>query len=108
MTGTLVCDGDLVVAGTIKGETKVRGALTLLEGGRWEGNLEVINGIIGGEVDGNVIALEKIEIRKSARVHGTVHAGILAVAEGAKIDGEIGTTSDASVVRFQEKRKADK
>lgn len=105
MTGRLTCEGDLVVAGAIQGETRVRGALTLLEGSRWEGDLEVTNAVIGGEVEGNVIASDRLEILRSARVQGSVHARTIAVAEGAIINGEIGMTADTQVIRFQEKRK---
>ncbi len=105
MTGSLNCEGDLVVAGSIKGESKTRGALTLLEGSLWEGNVETTNAVVAGEVNGDIVAAERLEIRKSARINGSVHARTIAVAEGALINGEIGITPDASVVRFQEKRK---
>ncbi len=105
LTGSLNCEGDLVVAGSIKGESKTRGALTLLEGSRWEGNVEAMNAVVAGEVNGDIVAAERLEIRKSARINGSVHARTIAVAEGALINGEIGITPDASVVRFQEKRK---
>lgn len=108
LVGSLNCEGDLVVAGTIKGESKTRGALTLLEGSRCEGNVEAANAVIGGEVEGDIVATDRLEIRKSARINGSVHARIVAVAEGAMINGEIGITPDASVVRFQEKRKQNK
>ncbi len=80
----------------------------MLETSRWEGKVEVANAIIAGEVKGDVVAAERLEIRKSARIHGSVHAGSVAVAEGAIIDGEVGVTPDASVTRFQEKRKRKK
>ena len=108
LIGSLSCEGDLVVAGSIKGETKTRGALTIMEGSRWEGKIEASNAVVGGEVEGDIVAAERLEIRKSARINGSVHARIIAVAEGAQINGEIGITPDASVVRFQEKRKQNK
>ncbi len=89
----------------MEGESKVRGSLTLLEGSRWRGDMEVTNAVICGEVEGNVVAAGHLEIRAKARVHGSVHANIVAVAEGARIDGEIRTSSEAPPVRFREKRK---
>jgi cytoskeletal protein CcmA (bactofilin family) len=105
MAGTVACDGDMIIAGSIRGESKVRGAITLLEGSRWEGNIAAANAVIGGQVQGDVVITERLEIRKSARIHGSVHARIIAVAEGAVINGEIGTSAEVSVIRFQEKRK---
>ena len=105
LIGNLTCDGDLIVAGFITGESNVRGALTLLETGRWEGNIAAANAVIGGRVEGNVVVSERLEVRKGADIQGSVHARIIAVAEGALINGEMGMTADASVIRFEEKRK---
>ena len=104
LTGNLDCSGDLVVAGSVSGDSLVRGAFTLSEGGRWEGGIQAVNGVVAGEIDGGIIASEKLEIRKSARIRGIVRARIIAVARGALIDGEMSVTSGAPVVHFEEKR----
>ncbi len=59
----------------------------------WEGKLEANNAILAGEVEGTVLIREKLEIRKTARIKGTVQARVIAVAEGAVIDGEMAVTS---------------
>jgi cytoskeletal protein CcmA (bactofilin family) len=104
--GDLECGGDLVVGGFIQGNGEVRGALTLSEGGRWEGEVHVANAVIAGELDGAVVAAEKLEIRKTARVRGSVTARTIAVAQGALIDGDMAVTSGAPVVHYEEKRQA--
>lgn len=104
--GTLECEGDLVVGGLVNGEGTVRGSLTLSEGGRWEGQMRATNVVLAGEVDGSVIVSEKLEIRKSARIRGSVSARVIAVAEGAVIDGDMAVTSGAPVVKYEEKRGA--
>ena len=48
---------------------------------------------------------EKLEIRKTARIRGSVRARTIAVAQGAVIDGDMAVTSGAPVVHFEEKRK---
>lgn len=103
--GNLDCESDLLVGGFVKGEGEVRGAFTLSEGGRWEGQIQATHAVIAGEVQGTVIATEKLEIRKSARIRGSVRARTIAVAQGAVIDGEMAVTSGAPVVRYEEKRK---
>lgn len=105
LTGNLDCEGDLVVGGRVVGDSTVHGAFTLAEGGQWEGRLEVKTAVIAGQWQGEIIASEKLEIRKSARIHGTVSARSIAVAQGAVIDGEMSVTTGAPVVRFEEKRK---
>ena len=104
-TGNLSCEGDLVVGGDVNGEGEVRGALTLSEGGHWEGKIQATNAVIAGEVTGTVSVSEKLEIRKTARLRGIVSARTIAVAQGAVIDGEMSVTSGAPVVSYEEKRK---
>lgn len=106
LTGDLDCSGDLVVAGSVRGDSRVRGAFTLSEGGRWEGGVEAVNGVVAGEIQGGIIASEKLEIRKTARIRGIVRARSIAVAQGAVIDGEMSVTSGAAVVHFEEKRSS--
>lgn len=105
LTGNLQCSGDLIVGGSVIGESIVHGACTLSEGGRWEGRLQVKNAVIAGEWLGEIEVAEKLEIRKSARIRGTVTARSIAVARGAVIDGEMSVTSGAPVVHYEEKRK---
>jgi cytoskeletal protein CcmA (bactofilin family) len=105
LTGTLECEGDLVVGGHVNGDGSVRGAFTLSEGGHWEGKVHATNAVIAGEVTGTVSVSEKLEIRKSARIRGIVHARTIAVAQGAVIDGEMSVTSGAPVVSYEEKRR---
>jgi cytoskeletal protein CcmA (bactofilin family) len=105
LTGTLECGSDLVVGGFVNGEATVRGAFTLSEGGRWEGKVQAANAVIAGEVDGIIVIGEKLEIRNTARIRGSVSARSIAVAQGAVIEGDMAVTSGAPVVHYEEKRK---
>lgn len=105
LTGNLDCQGDLIVGGVVIGDSTVHGGVTLSEGGRWEGRLNTRTAVIAGEWHGEIIASEKLEIRKTARIHGAVTARSIAVAQGAVIEGEMAVTSGAAVVHYDEKRK---
>jgi cytoskeletal protein CcmA (bactofilin family) len=105
-TGDLECDSDLMVGGTIIGDGDVRGALTLSHGGRWEGEIRAGNAVIAGEVQGSVSVAEKLELRASARIKGSLRARSIAIAKGAIIDGELAVTSGTPVVHFEEKRSS--
>jgi cytoskeletal protein CcmA (bactofilin family) len=105
LTGNLNCESDLIVGGVVIGDSTVQGAVTLSEGGRWEGRLEVRNAVIAGEWHGELLVSEKLEIRKTARIHGAITARSIAIAQGAVIEGEMSVTSGAPVVRYEEKRK---
>lgn len=105
LTGDLRCGGDLVVAGSVNGDSSVPGSFTLSEGGRWEGRVVAQNAVIAGEVVGSLTIAEKLEIRSSARLRGALSARSIAVARGAVIEGEMAVTSGAPVVHYEEKRK---
>jgi cytoskeletal protein CcmA (bactofilin family) len=104
-TGDFTCESDLVIAGLINGDGIVRGALTLSEGGRWEGNIQATHAVVAGEIQGSITVAEKLEIRKSARIQGSVKAKIIAIAEGGVIDADMAITSETPVMRYEEKRK---
>jgi cytoskeletal protein CcmA (bactofilin family) len=105
LTGNLECGGDLVVAGSVNGESSVRGSFTLSEGGRWEGRIQAANAVIAGEVEGTLHVAEKLEIRATARLRGALSARSIAVARGAVIEGDMAVTSGQPVVHYEEKRK---
>jgi cytoskeletal protein CcmA (bactofilin family) len=106
LVGNLDCEGDLVVAGAVRGDTVTGGSFTLSEGGRWEGKIQAANAVIAGEIEGALTASDKLEIRKTARIRGAVSARSLAIAEGALIEGDMSVTSGAPVVHYDEKRKS--
>jgi len=103
-TGDLECASDLMVGGTVRGDGDVRGALTLSEGSRWEGEIRAGNAVIAGEVHGSVSIAEKLELRSTARIRGSLKARTIAVAKGAIIEGDMAVTSGKPVVHFEEKR----
>jgi cytoskeletal protein CcmA (bactofilin family) len=104
LVGTLRCQGDLVVGGSAQADGSVGGSFTLSEGGAWEGRLQALNAVIAGHVMGDILIAEKLEIRKTARIRGSVTARSIAVAKGALIDGAMSVTSGAPVVTYEEKR----
>lgn len=106
-TGNLECDGDLVVGGSVVGDGDVHGALTLSEGGHWKGEIRAVIAVIAGEVEGSVVIAEKLEVRATARIKGSLNARSIAVAKGAIIEGDMDVTSGKPVVHFEEKRGSE-
>jgi len=105
MNGTLNCASDLVVSGDFIGNATVGGSVTLAEDGMWEGDLQTGNAIICGRFVGDIQVSERLEIRKSARIRGTIRAKTIAIETGAVVDGDMAITSGKPVVRFEEKRQ---
>jgi cytoskeletal protein CcmA (bactofilin family) len=105
LTGNLDCEGDLIIGGSVIGDSKVQGVVTLSEDGRWDGRLHTKTAVIAGELHGEIVASEKLEIRKTARIRGAITARSIAIARGAVIEGEMAVTSGAPIIHYDEKRK---
>ena len=105
INGKIAGQGNYVFSGTVEGECDIDGSLTIAEGGRWKGTMKADNIVVGGNVEGEVIARHQIEIVATARIAGSLRGPMIAVAEGAIIDAEINVTSGEGPVKFQEKRQ---
>ena len=106
MQGDLETRGALVLSGTLEGDGRVGGALSISVGARWRGNVSAKAGVIAGEVIGNVTIEDKLEVGATAVIRGSIAAKTLAIANGAVIEGDIVVTGTQPVVKFEEKRSA--
>lgn len=104
IAGTVTGDGPYVFCGTVEGECNINGSVTLAPSGRWHGTIRATDVVVAGEVDGDVIAAERIEVTSSARVRGSLTGHAIAVAQGAIVEGEIRVTSGQEPVHFEERR----
>ena len=102
--GNLRGAGQFVVAGEVHGDGELAGALNLSSSGIWHGFVHAEQAVIAGKVIGGIKVDGKLEIGNAAVIRGKVSARSIAIAKGAIVDGEIEVTSDAPVVRFEEKR----
>jgi cytoskeletal protein CcmA (bactofilin family) len=94
------CDaqGRLSFVGTVAMNGKFRGELfsadTLFLGseGEVEAEVQVMIGIISGQVKGNITARERIELSATARIFGNIVTPVLVLEEGAVFDGQCKTS----------------
>lgn len=106
MQGDLETRGPLVLSGTLIGDGRIGGALSVSVGAQWQGNVQARTGVIAGEVIGQVTIDEKLEVGATAVIRGSIAAKSLAIANGAVIEGDIVVTGTQPVVKFEEKRRA--
>lgn len=85
--GKMSFEGVVIINGKFKGEIFSDGSLIVGEGGYVEGKIEIGGIQIQGEVRGNIIAKEKIEIVAPAIVQGDISAPSLIIKEGAIFEG---------------------
>lgn len=85
--GKLTFQGCVIINGKFKGEIFSEGSLIIGEGGFVEGHIDIGSIQIQGEVRGNIVAKEKIEINAPAIVQGDIMAPSLIIKEGAVFEG---------------------
>ena len=106
--GTFSGSNDVLVSGTVIGDSHLDGIVTIARCGLWRGALTARHVIVSGAVEGDIVATGRIEISASARIDGTVTGDKIAVAEGAVIDGEMRITGrQGQRETFSEKRNAE-
>lgn len=102
--GTLSGAGDCIVYGRVEGDCDIGGTLVIADGGVWGGDITASNILIAGQVDGALLAREKMEILSTARIRGKLSSPIIAIAEGAVHDGEM---QMGDIKRFADRRDAE-
>ncbi len=85
--GKMTFEGTVIINGKFKGEIFSDGHLIIGEGGYVEGKVEIGSIQIQGEVRGNILAKEKIEVLAPAVVQGDISSPNLAIKEGAIFEG---------------------
>ena len=88
--GELSGSEDLYVDGQVEGSIALRGqSLTIGPNGRVRANIEARNVILHGQVDGNINASDRVELRKSASLKGDIATARIAIDDGAYFKGTI-------------------
>lgn len=87
--GSVRGEGELVVAGRLRGALTLQGTLVIEEGGAVEAEVEANSVVVGGLLSGSVTAHEELRIQPGGYVDARVRAARLAVAEGAVFRGEL-------------------
>jgi cytoskeletal protein CcmA (bactofilin family) len=104
--GHVSIPGPLAVSGTIVADGEVGGVLTIGRTGCWHGNVRAHAAVVLGELRGTLEVATTLELGRTAIVHGTVRAALVAIADGAVVDGDIEVTGETPVVRFTDRRRA--
>ncbi|MEN6311529.1 MAG: polymer-forming cytoskeletal protein [Acidobacteriota bacterium] len=91
--GDLVFKGSFRIEGNFKGTIASDSLLVIGEKGKVEADVKVGQLVINGEIHGNLVATDRIEIHGKGRVYGTVTTPRLIVEEGAFLEATCQTQS---------------
>jgi cytoskeletal protein CcmA (bactofilin family) len=106
VVGDVETRGPLMVSGHVKGDGRIGGTLSVGKTAHWEGDITARQAVLAGKVTGRIHVEDKLEISASAVITGEIVAKVLAIANGARIEGEVTVTSGKAIVKFDEKRGA--
>ena len=87
--GEISGDEDLVIQGTVKGKISSKESLIVEGSGVVEADIETQNVEIGGQVTGNIVATDKVELKSDCRVVGDIKAPRVLIADGASFKGNV-------------------
>jgi cytoskeletal protein CcmA (bactofilin family) len=91
ITGDLVFTGGLHVDGSIIGNVKAEegssAILILSEFGRIEGEVNVPNMVLNGQIVGDVYGSARVELAPKSRIKGSVYYNLIEMAIGAEVNG---------------------
>lgn len=106
IVGDIETRGPLMVSGHVQGNGRIGGTLSVSKAAHWEGDISARSAVLAGKVTGRIVVEDKLEISSSAVIHGEIVAKVLAIANGARIEGEVTVTSGKPIMTFEEKRAA--
>ena len=88
--GELSGSEDLYVDGQVEGSIALKGnSLTVGPHGQVKASVDAKGVVVQGKLEGNVLASEKVELRKSAVVTGDISARRISIEEGAFFKGKV-------------------
>jgi cytoskeletal protein CcmA (bactofilin family) len=97
--GELSGSEDIYVDGQVEGSIHLSGNnLTIGPNGRVRANISAKNVTIGGTLDGNIVAGERTEFRKTAVANGDVQTKRIAIEDGAFFKGKLEIVADSKPV----------
>jgi len=87
--GKIEGSGHVRIAGKFKGDVNVNGNLTIEMNASLTGQVNAKAIIIAGELNGNILGADKVELLESGVVNGDIKTGTLTVAAGSRMRGQV-------------------
>ncbi|MBN2618476.1 MAG: polymer-forming cytoskeletal protein [Spirochaetales bacterium] len=96
--GNLSFNDFLTIKGKYIGTITSGGTLYIEDSALFEGNINVKNSVIAGQIIGDVTAEEKIEVLSNSVIKGNLKAPVIKIADGVEIQGRCQMIQDADTI----------
>lgn len=87
--GRVSGDDELTVQGSVEGDIELDATLTVEEDGRVVADIDAEAVVIRGELEGEVVARQTVELVDGCLVTGNLRAPRVIIEEGARFQGDI-------------------
>ena len=87
MEGKYRCSGTVLIDARFRGEITSQDTLVVGERGVVHADVQTARLVVRGELVGDVIASERVELKAGARVSGDIESPVIVMEEGAVHDG---------------------
>jgi cytoskeletal protein CcmA (bactofilin family) len=88
--GDIVTGEDLTIAGHVEGRIEATGhAVTLAPGSHVVGSVEAAAIDVGGHIEGEILATDRVRVGPEGEVDGDVITARLVIAEGGRVQGRV-------------------
>lgn len=108
----LTVRGDIETQGTLRVDGRLEGSIlgadvvVLGNGAAVVGNIKAREVIVGGTVQGNVSATNRVELQPTAVVTGDIEAGTIMIQEGGAVQGRLSITPVAQKERGSKHKRS--
>jgi len=89
ITGGVKCESSIQLDGKLNGDLTCNGGATIGGSSAVKGNLTGETVMVAGQVNGNIAAKDKIELKSTARLHGDIRSRRLTVEDGVTFVGKV-------------------
>ena len=87
--GEITSDEEIVVAGKVRGVLRTTDVVTIGADGSVEADIQASSLALAGQVTGNVVASQRVDLQAGSRLVGDVKAARLTIADGASFKGNV-------------------
>jgi cytoskeletal protein CcmA (bactofilin family) len=94
--GDCETDGTLRIEGTVEGTVRAGKAVVVGKEGTVRGDVFTQDAIVGGKVDGSIVAESRLELQATCVIDGEIQAKRIKLDEGGQVNGQI-TTGDVKI-----------
>ena len=99
VVGDIETDGTVRIDGRLNGSVRRAGSVIVGTESTIQGGISAAEVVIGGTVQGNIVAAERVELQASAIVNGNIEANSILIHEGSAVNGKLNVRSREIVPR---------